>query len=546
MNVEVFKEAQKAYEAGEYQRALEGFAQVMDDVDELPASDLSKFYHLIGNCYVKSGDSRAAAAAYTQALAGSPEKRKPSLYVNLGTALLGMDRDEEALAAFTRALDYPVYATPYKAQSGIGAAQLKLGNVTEAGAAYREAALDAANPAPGKALVNLGVCFMELGRTGDAIISYETALEFELDAASLAQTNANLGQAYMAQGRVGKAIAAFERATEGGVQLSAIAQHDYELAVTLNERIGSKVPGIFDTGFVPNLSMLKPDAAPDELSGPSGACEMSPSESGHLPVFGEPGFDPFAPQTQVLRPVEEEPATAATTDEELSAALDELGIGEGGAAAEQDLFAEPASVEDDIYTRKTEAFAPVSSAPQAQPEQPAGHEATGDLAAADTHMPSPDDTDFFDITEEEIANQAKQTRRERRHARGTGLKVAIAIVVLLIVVAGAAVAAYALGYGYPLQEDVAQDFFTAVQIDASTDEYWAQGVDSASRESQEAIVEGLSAYTVEAVSRGMSQTTVYVKGTLEEGGEMDYELVMSRDGVSWAIEYVELYFPSQG
>lgn len=55
----------------------------------LRPADLSKFYHLIGNCYVKSNDPRSAAEYYLKALTGSPEKRKPSLYVNLGTALLG-------------------------------------------------------------------------------------------------------------------------------------------------------------------------------------------------------------------------------------------------------------------------------------------------------------------------------------------------------------------------------------------------------------------------------------------------------------------------
>ena len=181
MKVEVFKEAQEAYSKGDYKTALEGFIACTHDVAGLAPADLSKFYHLIGNCYVKSNDPRSAAEYYLKALTGSPEKRKPSLYVNLGTALLGTKDYENALEAFGRALDYPIYTTPYKAYAGIGAAQLKLGNMVEAGAAYREAALDPANPAPAKSLVNLGVCFMELGRPEDAVSVYETALDFDLD-----------------------------------------------------------------------------------------------------------------------------------------------------------------------------------------------------------------------------------------------------------------------------------------------------------------------------------------------------------------------------
>ena len=297
MNAAVFKQAQEAYAQGDYKTALEGFSACAQDTETLSPADLSKFYHLIGNCYVKGGDPYAAATFYQRALSGSPEKRKPSLYVNLGTALLGSKDYENALVAFSRALTYPIYTTPYKAYSGIGAAQLKLGNMTEAGAAYREAALDPANPAPAKALVNLGVCFMELGRSADAITSYETALEFDLDDRAKAKALANLGQAYMAEGRVQKAINAFEQAMSGGnYQLSPMASHDYEIAMSLKDRLDSRMPGILDTGFIPNLSAV------------AGGVE----EQGAGLEPGDEGFDPFAPKTQAMPTidagqVEEEP-----------------------------------------------------------------------------------------------------------------------------------------------------------------------------------------------------------------------------------------------
>ena len=115
MNAAVFKQAQEAYAQGDYKTALEGFSACAQDTENLSPADLSKFYHLIGNCYVKGGDPYAAATFYQRALSGSPEKRKPSLYVNLGTALLGSKDYENALVAFSRALTYPIYTTPYKA-----------------------------------------------------------------------------------------------------------------------------------------------------------------------------------------------------------------------------------------------------------------------------------------------------------------------------------------------------------------------------------------------------------------------------------------------
>lgn len=658
MNAAVFKQAQEAYAQGDYKTALEGFSACAQDTENLSPADLSKFYHLIGNCYVKGGDPYAAATFYQRALSGSPEKRKPSLYVNLGTALLGSKDYENALVAFSRALTYPIYTTPYKAYSGIGAAQLKLGNMTEAGAAYREAALDPANPAPAKALVNLGVCFMELGRSADAITSYETALEFDLDDKAKAKALANLGQAYMAEGRVQKAINAFEQAMSGGnYQLSPMASHDYEIAMSLKDRLDSRMPGILDTGFIPNLSAV------------AGGVE----EQGAGLKPGDEGFDPFAPKTQAMPTidagqVEEEPqepwehkaedaAEGATPDgsaansqpepdaadkdsepardasdedvdeeaqldatvampvatpvseDELEQTLEELGLSDNGAdadlsAAETQVMAPVGTAERtlDIQTGASEpveaaaddddADAGTDDAAAADDEQVddageddgyfedyedgygdegeyvddynqyddlAGYadleasrpmaivdsgEPLNDLDRTDTHMPNPDQTAFFDVTEKQINQDAREDRKRKRKSRGVGLKVAIVIVILAILVVGAGCAAYMMGYGYPSQEDVTRNFFAAVQNGDDTDQYWANDVDETARKSQVATLANMTAYNVEGVERSSSQTAVYVKGTLREGGQIEYKTVLARDGLSWAVEYIELYFPS--
>lgn len=658
MNAAVFKQAQEAYAQGDYKTALEGFSACAQDTENLSPADLSKFYHLIGNCYVKGGDPYAAATFYQRALSGSPEKRKPSLYVNLGTALLGSKDYENALVAFSRALTYPIYTTPYKAYSGIGAAQLKLGNMTEAGAAYREAALDPANPAPAKALVNLGVCFMELGRSADAITSYETALEFDLDDRAKAKALANLGQAYMAEGRVQKAINAFEQAMSGGnYQLSPMASHDYEIAMSLKDRLDSRMPGILDTGFIPNLSAV------------AGGVE----ERGAGLEPGDEGFDPFAPKTQAMPTIdagqaEEEPqepwehkaenaAEGATPDgsaansqpepdaadkdgepardasdedvdgeaqldatvampvatpvseDELEQTLEELGLSGNGAdadlsAAETQVMAPVGTAERtlDIQTGASEpveaaadedgADAGTDDAAAADDEQAddageddgyfedyedgygdegeyvddynqyddlAGYadleasrpmaivdsgEPLNDLDRTDTHMPNPDQTAFFDVTENQINQDAREDRKRKRKSRGVGLKVAIVIVILAILVVGAGCAAYMMGYGYPSQEDVTRNFFAAVQNGDDTDQYWANDVDETARKSQVATLANMTAYNVEGVERSSSQAAVYVKGTLREGGQIEYKTVLARDGLSWAVEYIELYFPS--
>ena len=62
---------------------------------------------------------------------------------------------------------------------------------------------------------------------------------------------------------------------------------------------------------------------------------------------------------------------------------------------------------------------------------------------------------------------------------------------------------------------------------------------------QEASLADLTSYEVVAVQRNMNQTAVFVNATLEQGGNIDYEVVLTRDGISWAIQFVQLYFPSE-
>ena len=119
------------------------------------------------------------------------------------------------------------------------------------------------------------------------------------------------------------------------------------------------------------------------------------------------------------------------------------------------------------------------------------------------------------------------------------------VVIVLILLAAAGALAYVRGYGYPLQEQVAERFLTAASAGESTDSLWNDSVAQESRESQMAVLEGVSSHKVIAVERGVSNSTVYVEATLAEGGTAYYEVMMGRDFISWNIEYVELYFPSE-
>ncbi len=589
MNVTAFKEAQEAYARGDYERALEGFSVCTRELDDLSLADKSKFYHLIGNCYIKSGRADKAAEYYRKALNIAPHSRQPALLVNLGTALLNSDQYEEALSAFENALDYPAYTTPYRAYSGIGAARLKLGDLTEAGAAYRDAALDPANPAPSKALVNLGICFMGLGRSADAVTSYETALDFATDDASKSKTLAHLGQAYMAQGRVNKALEAFETATaDGNFELPPMARHDYEIAKVLKDKLDKRVPGILDTGFIPPVAAPAVAPLPDFT--------MPQDLSGEL--IGEDGIDPFAPKTSDEDYENSEYAHPAASEAE-SEEVPTLELEKDQTEAQVEEACENTSAEgydegqeqlpDEIATTKFDAVtsemptanedvqgegdepasseavtAAFDSVGDTRPQQPiadsyapipviseegydAQQAAIANLSGEDADvLPSPDDTAFFDVTENEINAKGRQDARRARKRRGVGFKIAITFVVICIILAAAVCAAYFFGFGYPTQETVTGQFVTAAINGEDTSEYWASDVDETTRTQSVALLQGVSSCEIDAVDREMSHSKVYVKAKTKEGADIWYEVMFSRDGIGWAVQYVELYFPSQG
>lgn len=562
MDIAVFKEAQEAYARGDYRVALVGFTACTSDVAELTSAEVGKFYHLIGNCYIKSGEPAKAADFYSKALKLASPEREAALLVNLGTAYLTSRDYGKALDAFSNALGHAGYATPYKALSGIGAVQLKLGNAQAAGSAYREAALDASNPSPGKALVNLGICFMELDRAADAISTFETALDCGLRPSDASKCHASMGQALLAQGRVGEAVDSFTAATADGYELSAVAAHDMAMATSLLERFGS----------ILGAQTQEPagqEPMPDQPIDVSAAvCEDTSAALDELlgtdqDATSEASQDDLG-STQLMEPLDADEQTSdAQEDDPFAPSMDDgsqwdpagmpAGFDQDAAAQEGDAQEKPA---DDFANAATQVF-PVVTAPIPASEQ---YHSSDDEPVFDSDLPveafkamdadeealipSPEDTAFFTIKEEDVERAAKEERRKARKGH-TGLKIALAFVIVILALVAAAAAAYVYGYGWPLQEKVAQEFLAAAVADQSTDAYWSPNISQESRDSQMAVLDSVKDYEVIAVERSTSSSIVYVKATLDAGGTSYYELTMGRDLVSWDVEYVELYFPSE-
>ncbi len=532
MDITVFQQACKAYRAGDFQKALSCFVSCSYDIDSLPEAEKVKFLRLLGNCYLKTNNLEQAIKVYSRAYAEADEATKPNICTCMGGAFLGLREYQKAIDSLEEALKSPEYKTPYKAYNAIASAQFCLENWEAAGAAWREAALDEKNPKPALALVNLGLCFMKLSRPADAIISYETALDLGLDGATLCEAQANLGQAYVVEGRIKRAIAAFDAASKGGsYHLSEMAAHDYEIAKNLEKRLEAKVPHIFDTASFPAVQLV--DSADADMDSISSASAAGSTQASNLAGKG-------------ANKAGEHPAKKGAVKDSNADNEDDEHL---GSSAANDFYDKDDSEEFDPLAPSDYSFEnPSYSIAVDRPGQTGSFYAdmyssnpslTGDI-------PNPNQSGFFDISEDYINSQAIESRKKARHAHGVGLKIAITIVVVLILLVGAAIGAYALGYGYPTAESVTSEFLSAAQNQKSTDSYWDDSVDSDSRTSELATLTGVSGCSIESVQRGMTQTIVYVKSTLKEGGDIYYELELARNNISWKVKYLGLYFPSKG
>ena len=233
MNNTLFQQAKAAASRKDYEGALGLYTQcLLDESAPLEPGESGLVYHQIGNCLTKLKNNAEAIQAYLQATADSAYDAVGTVNCNLGMSYVSLGDYENAIKHFEIAVSDANYATPYKAYSALGNVLLKQGKSAEAGVAFREAALDEANPDPTKALLNLGVCFMSLNRPADAVASYESALQFPMQAETRNKLQASLGQAYVASGQMQKAVDAFEQAIADKTYfLSASASVDYQRAI---------------------------------------------------------------------------------------------------------------------------------------------------------------------------------------------------------------------------------------------------------------------------------------------------------------------------
>lgn len=170
----------------------------------------------------------------------------------------------------------------------------------------------------------------------------------------------------------------------------------------------------------------------------------------------------------------------------------------------------------------------------------------GDIALDDggTVIPSPEDTGFFTITEEQLQQMDREEKGKVRKVRHTGLRALIVILIILILLVAAAAFGYFRGFGYPSQDAVTADVFAAAGTDDAAT-YWADGISAESIARAMSAVEPGSDVAIDAIDRSMNESTVYATATLPEGGTVHYKVDMVRSGISWKVANLDLDFASR-
>lgn len=434
------------------------------------------------------GDYPSALEAYTQCLQSDGAMLAPGeigqLYHKIGNCLVKLRDYEEAIHAYSQAAadaDYPQ----------VGAVRCNLGNSYAALYDYENAiknfelALsDSDYETPYKAYSGMGKAYLKLGKTAEAGSAFRSAALDEANP-NPAQALLNLGICFMALGRPSDAVASYESA----LQFRMNAATKNKLYANLGQAYAAsgkmqQSVDAFEQALADKTYFLN-DAASVDYQRAIGAVAQGTDFID--PVESSTGFNDFS-------------------------GLDVTGDGI------------PVYSETDT---------------QAAANSPYYYADTYDVK--DNYATS--DERFFNATDEELERWSKGVAKQDRKRRNVGLKILIFLIVLLLLAAAAGVFAYSKGYGYPTQEAVTHELFANPESAAST--VFSPGLGEDRIASMLDPVVQDADVTVNGVDRSMNASTVYATAKTEEGGDVQYEIGMTRDKIGWKVSSIDLYFASQ-
>lgn len=406
------------------------------------------------------------------------------LYHRIGNCLMKLKDYDEAIHAYTQATADSAYDAIGQVNYNLGSAYAALRDYENAVKHFEIAVSDRNYDTPYKAYIGMGKANLKLGNSAEAGSAFRSAA---LDEANPNPANSllNLGICFMALGRPGDAVQSYESA----LQFNMDPETKNKLYANLGQAYTAsgqmeKAVGAFETALADKTYFLN-DAASVDYQTAVGA---------------------VAQGTAVIEPVRD-----------VDLANDTSGL---------DITADGA---------------------------PLFHETDMEAAAEDPHYYQDDyDIDdnyanggdrFFNASDEELEKWSRGVMKQDRKRRNVGLKILVAIFIALLLAAAAGVFAYTQGYGYPSQQTITRALFA--DKNAAAHDAFAEEIDSATVQTMLDPVVTDANVTIDSVERSMNTSVVYATAATPEGGQVHYRVSMARDGISWKLTNVELYFPSQ-
>jgi tetratricopeptide (TPR) repeat protein len=165
-------------------------------------------------------------------------------------------------------------------------------------------------------------------------------------------------------------------------------------------------------------------------------------------------------------------------------------------------------------------------------------------------IPSPDDTGFFTVTEEQLEQEAqsakeasKRMKKVKKKGKHRGLKVFLVIVIILVILLAAGAFAYVRGYGWPMQETVVTELFQANANGDDVSQYWNTSDSSEIKTAMNGVSKN-DDITIDSVDRGMMESTAVVTQNLDGGGTVRYRVALTRSGIGWKVASIDFDFAS--
>lgn len=387
----------------------------------------------------------------------------------------------------------------------------------------------------------LGNCYMRLGRYDEAAVSYADALR-DPNYGHTGALATNRGRALLAAGRPQEAIASLTMATKESDYATP-----YKAYLALGDaymQVGdARDAGVAYRNAAIDESNPKPAGALTKLGG----CFMRLGRASDAIEAYRTALD-FATTSDNQNKIYASLGLAYVAANRMSEASDAFSRATADGlyqlSAEEQASAEVArralSATADNTPSETDALLAAAGYGSQAPATVV--DPLDPLGKSGEFIPSPEDTGFFSLDEQEVEQQDKQIRRKHKHR---GLKVFFIFFFILLILLGAAGFLYWKGYGWPMQADVTTSLFEKANEGADYSHLVSSKLSEEARaQLDQNLPAGVKSVTAVTQDQAMSTSQVLVDVKLQDGGSLAYTATLVREGIGWKVAKIELQSPS--